>query len=83
MSRPIEGQGGHLVFSIGPKNTNLVEDIEILLPGKFRWILFSEFRGKAKNVKVYVRRTPDGRADDAVWHKLTWAEGSSELIRWA
>ena len=30
------GQGGHLFFSIGPKNTNLVEDIEILLPVKFR-----------------------------------------------
>ena len=30
------GQGGHLVFLIGPKNTNLVEDVEILLPVKFR-----------------------------------------------
>ena len=30
------GQGDHLVFPIGPKNTNLVEDIEILLPVKFR-----------------------------------------------
>ena len=36
MSQPIIGQGGHLVFSIGPKNTNLVEDIKILLPDKFR-----------------------------------------------
>ena len=35
MSQPIRGQGGHLVFPIGPKNTNLVEDIEILLPVKF------------------------------------------------
>ena len=35
-SQPIRGQGGHLVFPIGPKNTNLVEDIEILLPVKFR-----------------------------------------------
>ena len=34
MSRPIRGQGNHLVFLIGPKNTNLVEDIEILLPVK-------------------------------------------------
>ena len=38
MSRPIRGQGGHLVFLIGPKNTNLVEDIEIMLPVKFQWI---------------------------------------------
>ena len=34
MSQPIRGQGGHLVFPIGPKNTNLVEDVEILLPGQ-------------------------------------------------
>ena len=38
MSQPIRGQGGHLVFPIDPKNTNLqlVEDVEILLPVKFR-----------------------------------------------
>ena len=35
MSQPIRGQGGHLVFPIGPKNTNLVEDVEILLPSSF------------------------------------------------
>ena len=31
MSQPIRGQGGHLVFPIGPKNTNFVEGVEILL----------------------------------------------------
>ena len=36
MSQPIRGQGGRLVFPIGPKNKNLVEDVEILLPVKFR-----------------------------------------------
>ena len=36
MSQLIRGQDGHLVFPIGSKNTNLVEDIEILLPVKFR-----------------------------------------------
>ena len=36
MYQPIRGQGGHLVFPIGPKNTNLVEDVEILLPVKVR-----------------------------------------------
>ena len=36
MSQPIRGQGGHLVFLIGPKTLNLVEDVEILLPVKFR-----------------------------------------------
>ena len=36
MSQPIGGQGGYLVFSIGPKNINLVEGVEILLPIKFQ-----------------------------------------------
>ena len=36
MSQPIRGHGGHLVFPIGPKNTNFVEDVEIVLPVKFR-----------------------------------------------
>ena len=36
MSQPMRGQGGHLVFPIGLKNTNLVEGVEILLPVKFR-----------------------------------------------
>ena len=30
MFQPIRGRGGHLVFPIGPKNANLIEDIEIL-----------------------------------------------------
>ena len=34
----------HLGFLIGPKNTNLVEDVEILLPIKFCQIQFSGFR---------------------------------------
>ena len=37
-------QGGHLFFPISQKNTNLIEDVEILLPAKFRWNLFSGFR---------------------------------------
>ena len=36
MSKPIRGQGGHLVFPTGPKNTSLVEDVEILHPVRFR-----------------------------------------------
>ena len=51
MSQPIRGQGGHLVFPIGPKNTHLVEDIEIYLPVKFRQIPFSGFRGEVGNFK--------------------------------
>ena len=50
MSQPIGGQGRHFVFPISPKNTNLVEVVEILLPVKFHQILFSGFRGKVENV---------------------------------
>ena len=31
MSKPIRGQGGYLHLPIGPKNINLVEDVEILV----------------------------------------------------
>ena len=41
MSQSIRGQGDHLVFPIGPKNTNFVEDVEKFvffgLIGKTRW----------------------------------------------
>ena len=39
-----------LFFRSPQKIQNLVEDIEILLPGKFRWILFRGFRGEVENV---------------------------------
>ena len=52
MSQPISGQGGHLDFPIGPKNTNLVEDVEILLPVMFHWIPFGSFRGEIENVSA-------------------------------
>ena len=55
MSQPIRGQGIHLVFPIGPKNTNLVEDVEILLPFKFPWIPFSGFRGEVENISANQR----------------------------
>ena len=38
MSQPIRVRGGHFVFPIGPKNTNFVEDVDIVLPVKFRRI---------------------------------------------
>ena len=52
MSQPIRGQGSHLVFPISPKNINLVEGVEILLPIKFRWIPFCGFRGEVENVSA-------------------------------
>ena len=30
MSKPIRDQGRHLYFPIGPKNTNLIEDVKIV-----------------------------------------------------
>ena len=48
-------QGGHFCLLISPKNTNLVEDIEILLPVKFLWIPFSGFRGEVENVSANQR----------------------------
>ena len=71
MSQPIRGQGGHLVFPIGPKNTNLVEDVEILLPVKFRWIPFSGFRGEVENVSANQRPgRPSCFSDRPEKHKL-------------
>ena len=67
----IRGHGGHLVFPIDPKNTNLVEDVEILLPIKFRWIPFSGFRGEVENVSANQRPgRPSCFSDRPEKHKL-------------
>ena len=55
MSQPIRGQGGHLVFPIDSKNTNVVKDVEILIPVKFCWIPFSAFGGEVENVSANQR----------------------------
>ena len=52
MSQPIRACGGHLGFSIGSKNTNLVEGIKYLLPVKFREIVCSGYRGEVENVSA-------------------------------
>ena len=71
MSQPIRDRGGHLDFPIGPKNTNLVEDVEILLPVKFRWIPFSRFRGEVENVSANQRPgRPSCFSDRPEIHKL-------------
>ena len=71
MSQPIRGKGGHLVFLIDPKNTNLVGDTEILLPVKFCWILFSGFRGEVENVSANQRPgRPSCFSDRPKKHKL-------------
>ena len=52
MSQQIIGRGGHFAFLIHLKNTNLVEGVQILLPVKFCWIPFSDFRGEVENVST-------------------------------
>ena len=84
MSQPIRGQGGHLVFLIGPKNTNLVEGVEILLPIKFRWIPFSGFRGEVENVSANQRPgQPSCFSDRPEKHKLgrgRWDFASCQVL---
>ena len=55
MSQTTRYQGDLLGFSIGPKNTNKVEDVQILLPLKFRCIPFSGFKGEVRNVSANQR----------------------------
>ena len=50
-----EARAAILFFQLAQKNTNLVEGVEILLPGKFRWIPFSGFRGEVENVSAKQR----------------------------
>ena len=51
MSRLIRGRISHLGVLIDPKNTNFVEEIEILIPVKLG-IPISNFRGEVENVSV-------------------------------
>ena len=50
MAQQIRGCGGHFGFPNSPKNTNVVEDVEFLLPVKYRQILLRDFRGEIENV---------------------------------
>ena len=73
MSQPIRGQGGHLVFPISPKNTNLVEDVEILL---LRLSSFVEFRSAVSEEKSKMSQPIRGQGGHLVFpigpkkHKL-------------
>ena len=55
MSRPIRGKVAILVFRSAKKIANLVEDIEFLLPVKFRSIPFNSFRREVENVSANQR----------------------------
>ena len=70
------------------KNTNLVDDGEILLPVKFRWIPFSAFK-EVKNVKVNAgwwtdRQRTDGRRAMTIAQfslRLRCTKNSNEFYR--
>ena len=60
-----------IFFLIGPKNTNLVEGVEILLSVKFLWIPFIVWRGEVKNVSANERPgRPSCFSDRPEKHKL-------------
>ena len=66
-----ETRAAILFFWSARKNTNLVEDVEILLPVKFRWIPFRGFRGEVENVSANQRPgRPSCFSDRPEKHKL-------------
>ena len=76
LSQPIRGHGGHLVFPIRPKNTNLVEDVEILLPVKFCWISVQRFQRRSLKCE---KLTTDGRTDGQTDGRRTTRDHNSAL----
>ena len=84
------GQGGHFCLLICPKNTNLVEEVEILLSVKFRWILFSGFRGEVENVppnrmperpSCFSDRSEKHKLDRGRWD-LAYCQVSFNSVQW-
>ena len=66
-----EARAAILFFQSARKNTNLVEDIDILLPVKFGWIPFSGFREEVENVSANQRPgRPSCFSDRPEKHKL-------------
>ena len=59
MCQPFKSLGSFFVFRMGSKNTHFIEDIETLIPAKFRLIPLSGFRGDVQNVSANQR--PGGR----------------------
>ena len=70
-------QGGHFRLLIGPKNTNVVGDVEILLPVKFLRILFGGFRREVENVLANHR--PGGHLVFPIGQKNTNLVGRRDL----
>ena len=62
MSQPIRGQGGHLVFPICPKNTNLVETMR-----SFFLSSFFEFRSAVSEEKSKMSQPIRGQGGHLVF----------------
>ena len=64
-------QDGNFCLLISLKNTNLVEDVEILIPVKFLWIPFNGFREEVENISANQRPgRPSYFSDRPEKHKL-------------
>ena len=75
----------HFCLPMGPKNTNLELDVEIMaiimLPVKFRWIPFSGFRGEVKKVSANQKSGwPSCFSNPPEKHKLFREEDKSVKI---
>ena len=64
MSQPIRGQGGHLVFPIGPKSTKLVEDMTLR---SCFLLCFVEFRSAVSEEKTKMSQPIRGQGSHHVF----------------
>ena len=72
MPPPTRGQGGHLCFPIGQKNTNLVEYVEYFLPAKFHQIPLSCCKTEVKMSTNHRPRRPSLFSDRPGNKSQTW-----------
>ena len=72
MSQPIMGHGGHLFFTDQPEKTDLVKDVEIVLPVRSHRILFSGFGEEVENVSANQRLGQPSFFSDQPQKTQTW-----------
>ena len=82
MSQPIRLQDGHLGFPIGPKNMNLVKDIDILLPINFRWIPLSISREEVDNMEHSRWQMDDRECVITIVHLSLRKDLLHKLVSW-
>ena len=68
----IDQLGQQFLFTHRPENTNLVEDVEILLPVKFLCIPFSGFRGEVNKMTQPIRGHSGHLFLRFAWKTQTW-----------